>query len=99
MHRSRISFLVATFVILRAYASLAQSPFDGTWKVSKSEQETKPFVFYLAQGMYHCESCTPPYTTKADGTDQPVPGQGIDMLSVKEVDAKTLTRVGKKNQK
>lgn len=54
--------------VLFACASLAQSPFDGTWKtdLSKIKQDTKPIVFYLAQGWYHCESCTPTYAIKAD---------------------------------
>jgi hypothetical protein len=83
-------------------ASLAQSPFDGTWKVDQSKNKTenaKPFVGYLAQGWWHCESCTPAYAIKADGTDQPVPEQHIDTLSVKEIDAKSISFVGKKDQK
>lgn len=82
-------------------ASLAQSPFDGVWKIdySKAKQETKLVVVYLAQGWYHCESCVPAYSVKADGTDQPVPGQYFDTLSVRGVDAKTIKFVRKKNQK
>jgi len=80
---------------------VAQSPFDGTWKVepSKSTRDTKPSVFYIAQGWYHCESCVPPIVVKADGTDQTVTDQALDTLSIKEVDAKTIAAVGKKNGK
>jgi hypothetical protein len=87
--------------ILWAGNSLAQSPFDGTWRTdpSKTTRETKPIVVYTAQGWYHCESCVPSYAAKADGTDQPVSDQAIDTLSVKEVDARTVTFVGKKNGK
>jgi hypothetical protein len=87
--------------VLWAGALLAQSPFDGTWKTdqSKTKHETKPFIVYLAQGWYHCESCTPPYAIKADGTDQLVPNKDVDTQSVKEVDAKTVSFVSKKNQK
>jgi hypothetical protein len=84
-----------------AGASLAQSPFDGTWKIdqSKTKHETKPIAAYLAQGWYHCESCVPTFAIKADGTDQPVTGQSVDTISVKEADAKSISFVGKKNQK
>jgi hypothetical protein len=84
-----------------AGASLAQSPFDGTWKtdLSKTKYDSKPYTVYIAQGWYHCESCTPSYAIKADGTDQPVPEQGIDTVSVKVVDAKSISFVSKKNQK
>jgi len=93
--------LAGALLFATAGASLAQSPFDGTWKTdtSKTKYETKPFVVYLAQGWYHCESCTPTYAIKADGTDQTVPDQGFDTLSVKEVDANSLSFVAKKNQK
>jgi hypothetical protein len=99
-HRSLAVFLIAAGV-LWAVASLAQSPFDGTWKAdqSKTKHETKPYVYYLAQGWYHCESCVPTYAIKADGTDQPVSGQDVDTISVKEIDAKSVSFVGRKNQK
>src|SRR5215831_6068383 len=99
-HRSLAVFLIAAGVLC-ASASLAQSPFDGTWKTnqSKTKQDTKPYVFYLAQGWYHCESCVPTWAIKADGTDQSVSGQAVDTLNVKEIDAKTLSFVGKKEHK
>jgi hypothetical protein len=95
------AFVLFSAVLLWAGKSLAQSPFDGTWRAdpSKTTRETKPEVQYIAQGWYHCESCVPSYAAKADGTDQPVSDQAIDTLSVKEVDAKTVTFVGKKNGK
>ena len=95
------AFVVFSAGILWAGNSLAQSPFDGTWRIdlSKTTRETKPFVTYIAQGWYHCESCVPSYAVKADGTDQPVSDQDFDTLSVKEVDARTVTFVGKKNGK
>jgi len=93
--------LAGALLVACAGASLAQSPFDGTWKtdLSKTKYESKPFVGYLAQGWWHCESCTPAYSIKADGTDQAVPEQGLDTISVKEVDAKSISFVGKKDQK
>ena len=87
--------------LLYATVSLAQSPFDGTWKnqPSKQKQDPKPIVEYIAQGWYHCESCVPPEVVKADGTDQPVSGRAVDTENIKEVDAKTVSVVGKKDGK
>jgi hypothetical protein len=53
----------------------------------------------VAQGWYHCGFCTPNFAVKADGTDQPVPDQGFSTLGVKEVDAKSISFVAKKDQK
>jgi hypothetical protein len=82
-------------------SSLAQSPFDGTWKnePSKVKRDPKPVVEYIAQGWYHCESCVPQWTVKADGTDQTVSNQEVDTMNIKEVDAKTVSVVGKKDGK
>jgi len=87
--------------LLYTAGSLAESPFDGTWKnePSKEKHDPKHLVEYIAQGWYHCESCVPPWAVKADGTDQPVTDQDVDTLNVKEVDAKTVTVVGKKDAK
>jgi hypothetical protein len=76
----------------------AQSPFDGTWRIdmSQSKFSPKPTVFYLSQGWYHCESCTPAFTVQADGQDHPVTGQSYDNLNVTVTDPHTLTFVGKK---
>jgi hypothetical protein len=87
--------------LLLAASSFGQSSFDGTWKnePSKEKRDPKPVVHYIAQGWYHCESCVPPWAVKADGTDQPVSNQDVDTVSVKEVDAKTVAVVGKKDTK
>jgi hypothetical protein len=79
-------------------ASLAQSPFDGTWRINMAQAKLspKPNVFYISQGWYHCVTCVPVVEVKADGTDQPVTGQVYDSLSVKEVDAKSIATVTKK---
>jgi hypothetical protein len=94
--------LAGALLLSCAAVSLAQSPFDGTWKTDQSKtkiENNKPIGFYLAQGWWHCGFCTPNYAVKADGTNQPVPDQGFDTLSVKEIDAKSISFVGKKNQK
>ena len=80
-------------VLLASSAGFAQSPFEGTWKIdmNKVTLPQKPDVFLLQNGMYSCKSCTPAYTVKADGTDQPVSGQpyfdsaAIDVVSDHEI--------------
>lgn len=90
-------FFCITFAAASVSAG-AQSAFNGTWHtdLSKSKLSTKPNVFYLSQGWYHCVSCNPTYDVKADGTDQPVTGQAYDTISVKEDDAKTISLIAKK---
>ena len=93
---ARFFFCIASAAI--AVSASAQSAFNGTWHtdLSKSKLSTKPNVFYLSQGWYHCVSCNPTYNVKADGTDQPVTGQAYDTVSVKEEDAKTISVTAKK---
>src|SRR5271163_2552718 len=101
MHKTHRHFafallLVAAFSV--SAASHAQSPFDGTWRINLAQAKLspKPNVFYLSQGWYHCVSCNPVVEVKADGTDQAVTGQAYDTVSVKEVDAKSISPVIKK---
>jgi hypothetical protein len=77
----------------------AQSPFDGTWRVdfSQSKLSQKPNSFYIAQGWYHCDTCTPSFVVPADGQDHPVTGQAYDTLSVNASDPHSITLVGKKD--
>jgi len=85
--------------LLASSATLAQSPFDGTWKIdmNKVTLPQKPDVYLLENGMYSCKSCTPPYTVKADGTDQPVSGQPyFDTVAVKVVNDHEIQETDKK---
>jgi len=98
---SRFHLLALVCMALFGAGSLAQSPFDGTWKnqPSKEKRDPKPVVEYIAQGWYHCESCVPAWSVKADGTDQPVTDQDVDTESIKVVDDKTVSVEGKKDGK
>ena len=80
---------------------LAQSPFDGTWRIDMSQTKfsPKPFVFYVSQGWYHCESCSPVITIPADGQDHAVSGQSYDTLSVNASDPHSITTIVKKDGK
>jgi hypothetical protein len=77
----------------------AQSVFDGTWKIdmNKVDFSKKPDVFVLKDGMYECKTCTPPFTIKADGTDQPVSGHPyFDMVAIKVVNDHEIEETDKK---
>jgi hypothetical protein len=79
-----------------------QSPFDGTWKIdmNKVTFPQKPDVFLLQNGMYSCKTCTPPYTVKADGTDQPVSGHPyFDSVAIKVVNDHEIQETDKKGGK
>lgn len=93
--------LAVSAALWTATPASAQNPFEGTWKMNLSQAKLspKPNVFYLAQGWYHCESCNPVFSVKADGTDQPVTGQAYDTLSVKESGPDSLEFAGKKGGK
>src|ERR1035438_3476569 len=79
-------------------SSLAQSPFDGTWRSNMDQYKPspKPYVFSVNKGMYDCSSCSPKIDVKADGQDQPVTGQSYDTVSVREVDPKSIATTTKK---
>jgi hypothetical protein len=79
-------------------ASIAQTSFNGTWKVDfNSAMPKKVNVWLLQNGTYKCTSCSPIVEVKADGKDQPVKGQSYDTISVKIVDSRTVEEIEKKN--
>jgi|SRR5579862_1101760 len=82
--------------------ALADSPIDGTWKadVNTAQMPKKPDIFVLKDGMYSCKTCVPPYTIKADGTDQTVKGNPyLDTVAIKVIDPNTIQETDKKNGK
>jgi hypothetical protein len=94
------------FVLLLSLVSpglaMAQSGFDGTWKVDVKTAKfpTKPDVYLLQDGMYHCKTCAPTIDIKADGQDQKVLGHPyFDTMIVKVVDDRTIETTTKKNGK
>lgn len=89
-------------LLLVPVAAMAQSPFDGTWKVEMSSVQwpTKPDVMSLQNGMFDCKTCMPPVNIKADGTDQKVTGDPYsDTLSVKVIDDHNIENTAKKDGK
>jgi hypothetical protein len=81
-------------------AALAASPFDGTWKTdpASASYSGKPSVYVLKDGVFACDSCTPPYKIKVDGTPQPYAGATgyVDSLKATAIDAHTLKIEGLK---
>jgi hypothetical protein len=82
--------------------AMAQSNFDGTWKIdlNQAHMPKKPEVLVLKDGMYECKTCVPAIDIKANGEDQKVSGHPYyDMLAVKVVDDHTIQKTNKKDGK
>jgi hypothetical protein len=95
-------WFVLLLSVLTPGLAMAQSAFDGTWKVDLKTAQfpTKPDVYLLQDGMYHCKTCVPAIAIKADGQDQKVTGHPYyDMASIKVIDGRTIEEIDKKNGK
>src|SRR5712692_1866800 len=95
-------WFVLLLSVLTPGLAMAQSAFDGTWKVDikTAKFPTKPDVYLLQDGMYHCKTCAPPVDVKADGQDQKVSGHPYyDTKNIKVVDDRTIEETDKKNGK
>jgi hypothetical protein len=95
-------YLVPLGALLFAMPALAQSVFDGTWKVdmSKVDFSAKPDVYLLEKGMYSCKSCSPTYEIKADGMDQAVKGHPyVDTIAIKVMNDHEIMETDKKGGK
>lgn len=95
-------WLVLMMSLLMPVLAMAQSAFDGTWKidVNKAKLPEKPDVYLLQDGMYHCKTCVPPIDIKADGQDQKVTGHPyFDTVSIKVMDDRTIEETFKKDGK
>ena len=96
----RSALLVLLAACLMPPVAVAQSRFDGRWKIDISSQMPKRRnVWLIRDRTYECESCTPVIKVKADGNDQAVAGQPFDTISVKVVDANVVEEVEKKKGK
>jgi hypothetical protein len=94
--------LMATLLLCWSLSAVAQSAFDGTWKADLNNYQppNKPDEYLLKDGMYGCKTCVPPYSIKADGTDQPVSGHPyMDTVAIKVVDDHTIEETDKKDGK
>jgi len=97
----KLYLLAALGILLTPILASAQSVFDGTWKtdMSKVDFPKKPDVYLLKDGMYSCKTCTPPYTIKADGSDQKITDPYVDTMAVKVINDHEIELTGKKNGK
>ena len=59
---------------LMPLVAVAQSDFDGTWKIdfSKAVLPVKADIFLLQNGTYQCKTCIPVISVKADGEDHSI---------------------------
>jgi hypothetical protein len=89
------------FAMLLPAIGFAQSKFDGTWRPDPERPtHQKPESALLANGLYECPSCMPPYKVKADGQDQAIAGNPYyDTLKIALIDDRTITKTAKKNGK
>jgi hypothetical protein len=97
---NKLFFPVAFAALCLPILAAAQSAFDGTWKIdmSKANFSKKPDVLLLQGGMFECKTCAPPYTIKADGTDQPVSGHPyFDTVAITVVNDHQIQETDKKN--
>jgi len=64
--------IAALLLLLLPGAALADSAFDGKWKMHPDSVKVtgKANQFQVLEGMYTCSSCQPEINVKADGTDQ-----------------------------
>jgi hypothetical protein len=96
-------FLTALLMLLLApVLALAQSGFDGTWKIdmNKAEFPKKPDVYLLQNGTYECKTCAPPVKVKADGQDQTVTGHPYyDTAAIKVLSDDAIEETDKKGGK
>jgi len=100
--RKLILLAVLTAASLFPLTMLAQSNFNGTWKVDLQSAQfpKKPDVFLLQNGTYECKSCVPPISVKADGQDHKVTGHPYyDTVSIKVIDSNTLEETDKRGGK
>lgn len=91
--------LVFLGLMFLAASAMSQSVFNGTWRPDPQifSPTRKADVIELANGVYECQTCTPPYKVKADGQDQKIIGNpDYDTLSVTLVDDRTVTKIAKK---
>jgi hypothetical protein len=95
-------FMVTLGTLLMPTLAIAQTAFDGTWKIdmNKVNFSKKADIFLLENGMYECKTCTPPYKIKADDSDQPVSGHPYyNTVAIKIVNDHEIEETDKKDGK
>ena len=73
--------------------------FDGTWRPNYEPPgpEEEPEVLSVADGIFECGSCHPPYRVAADGQEHAVHGNPrFDTIAITVVDDRTVHQVGRR---
>ncbi len=81
--------LATTALLLAAAPALADSPWDGTWKIRTDSMTMagKPDRFQIKNGVYSCSTCIPAYSVATDGAFHHVAGKDYwDEVAIKVVD-------------
>lgn len=87
------AIVLAAALLVAAAPAVAQSAFDGTWKVDTGSAQFggKPIERLLKDGTFSCTSCVTPWSVAADGAFHPVKGQPYtDDVAVTVVDPATI---------
>lgn len=96
----RVLWIGLLGALLLPVQARAQSAFDGSWKidVNQTQLPTKPGVYVLLNGTYHCRTCIPPIDVRADGMDHKAAGDSCyDTVSVRVLDDRTVQETDKSN--
>ena len=94
---------LAVFLLLIPFSMVAQSRFDGTWRMKTDTLQfsSTPEEYLIADGVYHCISCVPKVDIKADGVDHKAEGHEAyyDSIAIRVLDAQSLDFTFKKQGK
>jgi len=77
----------------------APAAIEGTWKIDRHtiHLPAKSIDLLVQGGKFECKSCDPPFTVKADGSDQTMTGMpASDTIAVKVLDARSIEQTRKK---
>jgi hypothetical protein len=98
----KLVFFEILAALLMPLLAMAQSDFDGTWKIdlNKIVLPTKPDIFLLQNGVYQCKTCIPVISVKADGQDHSVAGSPYyDTVSIRILNDQSIEKTEKKSAK
>ena len=94
--------LVLVLLLMAPISVLAQSAFDGNWRVDlqSGQFSGKPSVQSLKDGVFRCDTCVPKIEVKADGQDHERKGDPYaDTISVREINDHSIETITKKGGK
>lgn len=99
----RLLFAGLTIALLVPACALAQSMFNGTWKLDPSTVHAfggKAMVVTLDHGMFSRSNADPAFKVKADGKDHAVSGhKGYDTVAVEVINDHAIRETDKKDGK